>query len=190
MLKKIVVGVVALVAVLLALISTRPDHFRIERSIAVAAPPAIVFAQLNDFHRWEGWSPWAKLDSAMKTTYQGPSEGVGASYSWVGNSKVGEGKMTIEETRPGERVAIRLEFLKPFAAVNQTVFEIAPGGGQSNLSWVMTGNHSFMGKAMSLFMDMDKMVGPDFERGLSSLKTIAEQAARIEPPAPSETPKT
>jgi uncharacterized protein YndB with AHSA1/START domain len=174
MLKKILVAVAVLVVALVVLVATRPGEFRVERSVLVAAPPERVFAQVSDFHAWSGWSPWAKLDPAMKTDYSGTDGQIGAAYHWVGNDKVGEGRMTITELAPPRRVAIRLEFLKPFAATNTTVFDLAQEQGGTRVAWVMSGRNDTVGKLFSLFMDMDKMVGGDFERGLAALKAQAE----------------
>ena len=184
MLGKVLVAVAAVVAILAIAVATRPAQYRVERSAVVAAPPAVVYAQIADFHRWEGWSPWARLDPAMKTDYQGPASGKGASYHWAGNAKVGEGRMTITGEKPGEEVAIRLEFLKPWAQVSTTTFALAPEGSGTRVTWTMYGDSDLVGKAMSLVKDFDKMVGPDFERGLSALKALAEaEAVRAAGPA-------
>ncbi len=178
MLKKILITVVVLVLVFVIVVATRPADFRITRSTAIAAPAAVVFAQVNDLHKWDAWSPWAKLDPAMKQTHEGSPDGVGAIYSWAGNSEVGEGRMTITESRTNELIRIKLEFIKPFAAVNTTEFTFKPDGGQTIVTWDMTGKNNFMSKAFCLFMNMDKMVGGDFEKGLASLKQVAEAAPK------------
>src|SRR5213082_3303587 len=119
MIKKILLGIVIVVAVLVAVIAIlaalQPTHYRIERSATINAPAAVVFAQVNDFHKWEAWSPWEKIDPALKRTFEDPSAGTGAIYRWVGDNKVGEGSMTITESRPSDLIRIKLEFLKPFA---------------------------------------------------------------------------
>ncbi|MEO6034544.1 MAG: SRPBCC family protein [Verrucomicrobiota bacterium] len=178
MLKKILVGAVLLIAVLLIVVATRPADFQITRSITMAASPSAAFAQVNDFHHWEAWSPWAKLDPAMKQTYEGAPAGKGAIYTWIGNKEVGEGRMTITESRTNELVGINLEFLKPFAAVNTTEFTFAPEGNQTKVTWSMSGKNNFMAKAFTLFMNMDKMVGRDFEKGLAQLKSHVETAPK------------
>ncbi len=182
MLKKIILGVVVmlvvLIAVCLVLVMMQPAHYQIERSTTINAPAATVFPLVNDFHKWDSWSPWAKLDPAMKTTFEGPPAGAGAMYSWTGNSEVGEGKMTITESRPNDLVKIKLEFIKPFAATNATEFTLTPSGNSTNVKWTMAGDNNFIGKAFSLFMNMDKMIGADFEKGLAQMKTVAESAAR------------
>lgn len=164
----------ALIVALIVVIALQPGPFSITRSASIAAPPATVFAHVNDFHKWEAWSPWAKLDPAMKTTYDGPPSGKGAIYTWAGNSKVGEGRMTLTDSRPGERVGILLEFLKPMAAVNQTEFLFKDDAGKTTVTWNMSGTNNFLGKAFALFVNMDKMVGTDFEKGLAQLKAVSE----------------
>ena len=178
----VILGVIVLG--LLAVIATRPATFHIERSATVPAPPDSVYARLADFHLWQAWSPWAKLDPAMQTDYSGPESGVGAGYHWVGNKAVGEGRMTITDATPPGRVAIKLDFLKPFPASNTCTFTIAPEGSGTHVTWAMDGHNSFMAKAMSLFMNMDKMIGPDFERGLASLGHVVPSAAAPAAAAP------
>ena len=178
MLKKILIAVVLLIIVFVIIVATRPADFRVTRSATIAAPAAVLFAQVNDLHKWDAWSPWAKLDPAMKQTHEGSPAGVGAIYSWAGNKEVGEGRMTILESRADELIRIKLEFIKPFAAVNTTEFNFKPEGGQTTVTWDMTGKNNFMGKAFSLFMNMDKMIGGDFEKGLAGLKSVAEAAGK------------
>ena len=179
----IALGVLAmLIGAFLVLVAMQPAEFAIERSAQIAAPPAKVFALVNDFHQWEGWSPWAKLDPEMKTTFSGPDSGVDAAYAWVGNSEVGEGKMTITESTPTERVVIRLEFLKPFEATNSATFSFAPEGDGTKVTWRMDGTNNFVGKAFGLLMDMDGMVGGSFEQGLAAMKGIAESTGKGDTP--------
>lgn len=177
MLKKVSIVLGLLVVVLLAVIATRPDSFRVERSAEIGAPAAAVFPLVNDFHQWAGWSPWDKLDPAMKRTYEGSPVGAGAIYTWAGNKDVGAGKMTILESQPDQQVHILLEFLKPFPATNTTRFTFSPSGSATKLTWSMEGKANFMSKAFGLFMDMDKMIGKDFENGLAGIKRIAESSA-------------
>jgi hypothetical protein len=173
-----VCGVLLLLVLgLVIFIATRPAEFTVQRSTTLAAPPAVPFALVNDFHQWGGWSPWEKMDPDLKRTYAGAAAGPGAIYSWSGNKKVGEGRMTILETRPGERIRIKLEFLKPFTATNTAVFEFQPAGGGTQITWSMHGTRSFVFKAFGLFMDMDKMIGPDFEKGLAGIKALSEKSA-------------
>ena len=178
MFKKLFIAGVLILVVFVIVVATRPADFRITRSITIAAPPEAVFAQVNDFHKWDEWSPWAKLDPAMKQTYEGAPAGTGAIYSWAGNNEVGEGRMTITESRTNEMINIKLEFLKPFAAVNTTEFSFAPEGNQTRVVWSMSGKNNFMAKAFDLFMNMDKMVGSDFEKGLRQMKSIVEAAPK------------
>ena len=182
MIKKILlyglVVIVLIVAIFCVVVALQPAHYHVERTATINAPAAVVFAQVNDFHKWEAWSPWAKLDPAMKQAYAGAPSGTGAMYSWTGNDQVGEGKMTITESRPSDLIKIKLEFIKPFAAINATDFTFTPQGNQTAVKWVMDGDNNFVGKAFSLFMNMDKMVGGDFEKGLAQMKTITEAAAK------------
>ncbi len=155
-----------------------PAEFRVARSATIAAPPPAVFAQVNDFHRWKAWNPWAKLDPAMKETYEGAPAGVGAVYSWLGNGKVGRGRMTLTESRPSELIRIRLEFWKPFAATNTAEFTFRPEGPRTVVTWSMAGKNTFAGKAMSIVIDMDRMIGGNFEQGLADMKAVVEGSAR------------
>lgn len=177
MLRKILLGLLVLVVVLLAVVMTRPGTYHVERSALVAAPAEVAFASVNDFRAWDAWSPWAKLDPQMKTTIDGPESGVGARYHWSGNDKVGEGEMRITESAAPGRIAIKLDFLKPFASTSTTTFTFTPAEGGTHVTWAMDGKADFMTKAMSLMAPMDKMIGPDFEKGLAQLKTVAEAAA-------------
>src|SRR4051812_32277108 len=173
MLIKILIGLAAVIVLLAIFIGTRPAEFTVSRSAAMAASPAAVFAQLNDFHKWEAWSPWAKMDPNAKSTFEGPTSGEGAKFAWDGNSDVGAGNMTITESAPNDHVRIRLEFVRPFAGVNDTLFTIEPAGEKANVTWTMSGRNNFITKAISLFMDCDKMVGPQFEKGLASMEAAA-----------------
>ena len=174
MLGYILIGLAVLIVSLLIFIATRPDDFRVTRSTTITAPPAAVFAQVNDFHNWDAWSPWAKLDPACKNSFDGPAAGQGAIFSWDGNKKVGAGRMTVTESQPPELIRIHLEFLRPFKANNTTEFTFKAQGDQTAVTWSMFGKNNFISKAFGLFMDCDKMVGKDFEKGLASLKSIAE----------------
>jgi hypothetical protein len=179
MLKKIVVLVICVLFVLATTIAMQPAEFRIARSIHVAAPPAGLFAQVNDLHAFQVWNPYAKKDPAMKQTYEGPPAGVGAAYAWAGNQDVGTGRMTIVESRPNDLVRMKLEFLAPFRATNVAEFTFEPEGEGTVVTWSMSGTNDLMGKAIGLVMDMDEMVGGDFEKGLADLKALAEgRAAR------------
>jgi carbon monoxide dehydrogenase subunit G len=174
MFKKILISIVVVVAVFVALASMQPADFKIARTATVDAPPAKVFAIVNDIHRWNDWSPWFKMDPAMKVTYAGPATGVGASEAWVGNSKVGEGKMTLVASQPNELVTFQLDFVKPMQASNKVDFAFKPAGKGTEVTWTMSGTNNFVGKAFGLIMNMDKMIGGDFEKGLAGLKGLAE----------------
>ena len=185
MVKKLLAVVAVALVGFLGFVASRPADFRIERKVTVPAPADIVFAQIQDFHAWEAWSPWAKLDPSMKTDYAGAPQGKGAIYSWEGNDKVGKGRMTITDVVPNQSVTINLEFLAPWEATNGTLFALNSQGPNTEVSWSMTGHNSFPAKMAGVFMDMDKLVGSDFERGLSDLskKSVAvarEQAAAAE----------
>lgn len=175
MLWKIFAAAAVLAGVLAAVIAAQPADFRVERSAVISAPADKVFEQVNDFHNWERWSPWAKLDPAAKTEFEGPESGEGAVFKWSGNNQVGEGSNTITESRPGELVKIRLDFVRPFQGTNTAEFNFREEGGQTFVTWSMYGKNNFMAKAMSLFMDCDKMVGGQFEQGLANLKAVAEK---------------
>jgi hypothetical protein len=178
MIKKILIGLAVIVLLFLVVVAFQPAEYQVKRSATISAPPAVVFDQVNDFHKWEGWSPWAKLDPAVKNTFEGPPAGTGAIFSWVGNKDVGEGRMTLTESHTNDLVKINLEFIKPFASVALTEFAFKPAGNQTAVTWTMSGHNNFMGKAMCLFMNMDKMVGGDFEKGLAQMKSVAEKASQ------------
>jgi hypothetical protein len=176
MLMKILLGVAVLAVVMVVVVATRPGPFRIERSIRIAAPPSAAFPLVNDFHRWGAWSPWEGMDPNMKRFYEGAESGPGAVYRWSGDSKVGEGKMTIEQSRP-EKIVIKLEFFRPFKATNTATFTFTPDAGGTNVVWAMDGHNNFMAKAFHMVMDMDKLVGKDFEKGLAAMKAEAGKTA-------------
>lgn len=174
MLPLIGAAVAAGVVGVLGYAATRPDTFRIERRKRIKAPPERVFALIDDFYSWKGWSPWEKLDPAMEREYSGPASGQGAAYAWKGNKKVGQGRMEITESSPPNRLVIRLEFIAPWKAVNTTEFSVEPDGDGSEVTWTMTGTNDFKGKLFSLMMNMDRLVGGDFEKGLEAMRAIAE----------------
>lgn len=170
----------ALVSALIAYISFLPDKFRIARSIVIDAPPEVVFRHINDFHNWADWSPWAKLDPDMKEEYGGTPQGYGAIYSWSGDKQVGVGQMEIVESRQGERVGIKLEFKKPFKAKHDVQFNLKPlGENSTEVTWAMSGHHEFVGKAMHKFLNIDKTVKAQFDRGLADLKRVVESQPKI-----------
>jgi hypothetical protein len=175
MLKWILGAVAGLIAVFVVVVALQPADFRIERSAMMRAPAQAPFMQVNDFQNWRAWSPWEKVDPALKRQYDGPRAGTGAVYAWQGNKDVGEGRMTITESRPGELVRIRLEFFQPFAATNTAEFRFKPSGDATAVTWTMSGQNNFLSKAICLFVDMDKMVGGMFEQGLTQMKTVVER---------------
>jgi polyketide cyclase/dehydrase/lipid transport protein len=178
MIWKILIALVVIVVGLVGVITLQPARYRVSRSTTIAAPAPVVFAQVNDFHKWSAWSPWEKIDPAMKRTYEGPPAGVGASYAWVGTREVGEGRMTIVESRPGDLIHVKLEFVKPFAGTSVAEFSFKPDGERTLVTWSMTGDKNFIAKAIHLVMSMDRMIGDQFDKGLATMKTVAEAAPR------------
>lgn len=177
MLLYIVVAILAIVAALLLAIAMRPAAFRIERASQVDAPPQAVLDLIEDFKQWKRWSPWEKTDPTQQVTLSGAPRGKGAVYEWVGK-KNGEGRMEIVDVQPGEAVGIQLDFIKPFPSSNRCEFVVVPSGNGSRVAWIMSGQNTFMGKAFDLFMNMDRTLGRDFEKGLADMKTAAESGAR------------
>lgn len=178
MLKNVLIALSVVIIVFLIVVATRPAEFRVTRSATIAAPPETVFPHVNELKKWEAWSPWAKLDPNANSTFSGPPAGVGAIMAWAGNNQVGEGRMTITESRPNEAVRFKLEFFKPMAGVCTAHFTFKPEGKQTIVTWTMEGANNFIAKAVSLFMNCDKMVGGQFEQGLASMKMVAETAAK------------
>ncbi len=180
MIKKILLTLAALlvagIALLLILVSRQPDHFSVSRSTVIAAPPQRVFDQVNDFHNWNAWSPWAKIDPNCKFEFNGAESGKGAIFAWAGNQEVGEGRQEIVESKPPELVRIKLDFIKPFAASSNTEFVFQPEGASTRVIWTMSGENDFIGKCISLVMDCETMIGPQFEQGLANMKSVAESA--------------
>ena len=178
MFKKILIGIAVVIVVFLVVVAFQPSDYRVSRSASIAAPPAAVFPHVNELKKWEPWSPWMKLDPNARSTFEGPPAGKGAAMSWAGNNQVGEGKMTITESKPNELVQFHLEFYKPMAGTSEAEFTFKPEGNQTVVTWSMTGKNNFIAKAMCLFMNMDKMVGGEFDKGLASLKSIAGSAPK------------
>lgn len=171
---------VVVFAILVRVVMSQPTDFVVRRSAILDAPPEAIFPLVNDFHGWQRWSPWEKMDPDMTQTYEGPSSGVGAVYKWSGNSKVGQGQMTILESQPFSRIEILLEFLKPFQAKNGTLFELVPRDGKTEVVWSMSGrNETLVSKVFSLLMNMDKMVGKEFEKGLADLNAAAQSSTLV-----------
>ena len=146
MLIKILIAVAVIVVVFVVIVALQPKEYRVARSATISAPPPAVFAQVNDFHKWEAWNPWGKIDPAMKQAYEGAPAGVGAIYTWAGNNEVGEGRMTITESRPSDLIRINLEFFKPFAGNSTAAFTFKPEGNQTVVTWTMTGDKQFHGQ--------------------------------------------
>jgi hypothetical protein len=184
MLKKILIGLVVLLAGFFGFAAMQPDSYSVTRKIQIDAPPSAVFSQINSLKKFGEWSPWDKLDPAMKKSWTGPEAGVGQSYAWEGNDKVGKGKMSITQSEPDKKVAYALEFIEPFPSTAQTDLAISGTAAPVTVEWTMTGKQNLMGKAMGVFMNMDKMIGKDFEKGLAELKTVSEKAAKDAAAAP------
>jgi hypothetical protein len=180
MIKSILIGAAVVVAVFLILAATRPDTFRVERSTTIEAPPEKVHALINDFGRWQSWSPYEKKDPAMKRIRSGPPSGQGAVYAWEGNNEIGKGRMEIIEATPTS-IRIKLDFIEPFEAHNVAEFVLVPKGQATRVTWSMQGANNFVGKMIQTVIDMDRMVGKDFEAGLASLKALTERQAGLSP---------
>ena len=175
MFKMIAIVVVVLIGAVLGLAAAQPDTFRVERSATIKAPPEKVYLLINDFRLWPQWSPWERMDPAMQRSLGGASQGVGATYAWEGNKKVGKGRMEIVDAVPPSKVTIKLDFLAPFEAHNTAEFALTSQGDATTVTWAMTGPNVFFGKVMGVFASMDSMVGKDFESGLANLKAVAEK---------------
>jgi hypothetical protein len=182
MLIAIAIGAGVLIAALLVFAATKPGTFRVQRTKSIQAPPDKIFAFINEFRKWGSWSPWEKLDPAMTKTYSGAPSGKGAVYQWSGNSKAGAGRMEITDTTPPCQVTIKLDFLKPFEGHNVAEFTLETKGNSTNVTWAMHGPQNYFLKIMSIFVNMDKMIGKDFEVGLANMKSIAESGGRSSTP--------
>ena len=177
MVKKALIALAVVVGAFVVVVALQPADFRIARTARIAAPPADVFAHVNDPQKMHAWSPFAKLDPAARNTFEGPRAGVGAAMSWSGNRDVGEGRMTIVESRPGELVRMRLDMTRPMTATSHAEFTFTPEGAGTTVTWSLTGRNGFLARAFCLFADMDKMVGGSFEQGLAALKALTEKAS-------------
>ena len=175
MFKFIAIAIAVLIAAVLIYATTRPDTFSVQRTETIKAPPDKIFPLINDFHSWPSWSPWEKLDPAMQRTHSGATAGQGATYAWVGNSKVGEGRMEILASAPSSKISIKLDFIKPFEGHNTADFTLQPQGDSTQVTWVMYGPAPYVTKLMGVFVSMDKLIGKDFEAGLANLKSAAEK---------------
>ena len=173
---RIVLVLIVVVAAVLVYAATRPGNFHVERAIAIKAPPEKIFPLINDFHKWASWSPYEKLDPNMARTISGAESGTGAVYEWSGNSNAGAGRMEITDATPPNSVGIKLDFTKPFETHNNVIFTLQPNGDTTNVTWAMDGPMPYIAKVMGIFVNMDTMIGKDFETGLASLKAQAESA--------------
>ena len=178
MILTILIAAVVVLAVLALYIHSRPAQFRVSRFAVIPAPASVVFAEVNDFHQWNAWSPWARMDDNAVNTFEGKESGVGSIFRWK-SRKTGEGGMTITDSQPDRLVRIKLDFLKPFKATNIAEFAFEPQGESTLVTWSMTGTNTFAFKAMRLLMDCDKMCGGMFEQGLDNLKAVVQQAAVV-----------
>ena len=167
--------IIVLLGVLLGVAASKPNEFTVRRTTRISATPDRIFPQINDFHNWAAWSPYEKLDATMKKTFTGASSGKGAVYEWDGNSKVGKGRMEITDASAPRKVVIKLDFVRPFRASNTSEFTLEPQGDSTDVTWSMRGASPFMMKVMGVFMNMDNLVGRDFETGLANLKANAER---------------
>jgi len=174
MIVKLAIAVVVLLVALLGFAATRPDAFRVQRALSIKAPPDKIFPLIADFHSWSLWSPWEKLDPAMKRTYSGPASGKGAVYEWEGNSQVGAGRMEIVEASAPSRVTVKLDFVRPFAGHNTAEFTLDPRGDSTDVAWIMRGRNAYVAKLMGVFVNVDRMIGKYFETGLANLKMATE----------------
>lgn len=174
MCKYIALGLLVFIAVLSVLIMRQPAQYSVSRSALINAPASAVFAEVNDFHRWGNWSPWAKLDPDAITEFSGSNAGVGAVMAWDGNHEVGKGSMTIVESTAPSMIRLRLDFLKPMKSTSETIFQFQEQPDGTLITWTMSGENNFVGKAMNLIIDCDKMIGGYFEQGLGNLKSLIE----------------
>ena len=175
MIKTIAIVIVVMIAAILIFAATKPETFTVQRAASIKAPPEKIFAVLDDFHNWGVWSPWEKMDPDMKRTFSGAANGKGAVYEWQGNSKVGQGRMEITDATEPTQVAIKLDFIKPFEGHNVAEFLLQPNGDATNVTWTMRGPSPYIAKVMSVFCNMDTMIGKDFEAGLANLKAATEK---------------
>ncbi len=173
--KTVSIVVVAVIAAVLIYAATRPGDFSVQRSVRVKAEPAKIYPLLVDFRQWPAWSPWEKLDPSMKRTLSGAASGLGAVYAWDGSGKVGAGRMEIKDATAPAKVTIQLDFIRPFEGHNVTDFTLVPSAGSTEVTWLMRGPAPYIAKLMGVFVDMDKMIGKDFEAGLANLKAAAEK---------------
>lgn len=172
MLRAILIGVPSVIVIFLIFAGTRPADFRVERSAVLAAAPAALFEQVNDHRKFVVWNPFMHLDPNVKNTFSGPDSGVGATCSWDGNRDIGAGSATIIESKPAELVRLRMDWKRPMEGISTVDFTFKPEGDKAKVTWAMYGKNGFMGKVMSIFMDCDKICGPQFEKGLADLGKV------------------
>lgn len=172
--KKFLTFIIVLVVGFLAIAAMQPDTYRVERSLSMNAAPAAIYAQVIDLHKWDAWSPWAKVDPNAKVTYEGPAKGKGASMHWEGNNEVGVGTMTVSEVKPNSNVKLDLNFEKPMKGTATSEFTFEPEGKGTKVTWAMYGTRDFMGKIVGLLINCDKMIGDQYEKGLASLKEVVK----------------
>lgn len=172
MIKKILIGLAAVIVLFVFVAATMPAQFHVERSATLPASPAALFAQVNDHHKFAVWNPFLKLDPNVKNTYSGPDSGVGATCAWDGNSDIGAGSSTIIESKPNELIRMRMDWKRPMEGTSAVDFTFKPEGDKTVVTWAMYGTNGFLGKAVSIFLDCDKMVGPQFEQGLAELGKV------------------
>ena len=163
------------IAAVLVLAATKPNALRVQRAITIKAPADRIFPLINDFHQWVTWSPYENKDPAMKRTYSGAGSGKGAVYDWEGNKNVGSGRMEILDTSAPSKIVIKLDFFKPVEGHNTAEFTMLPQGDVTNLTWVMHGPAVLMTRVMQVFINLDHMIGRDFEVGLANLKKLVEK---------------
>lgn len=175
----IALAVAVAVACVLVYATTKPNQFRVQRSVTMKASPERVFTFIDDLSSWPEWSPFEKNDPAMKKSYSGPKSGPGAACAWDGNRQAGAGRMEIMSTVPGSKVVVKLDFLRPFKAHNTAEFTMEPAGGSTRVTWAVYGPQKYMLKVMSLFIKMDRMMGREFEEGLGNLKRLAETVKTV-----------
>jgi hypothetical protein len=174
----LLLAIVFIAIIFFVVIAGRPDEFIVSRSAKISVAPEKIFPHVNDLHKWAAWSPWAKLDPNAKNSFAGSDSGTGAAMAWDGNKKIGAGRMTIIESAPNDLIRFELEFIRPFKANNTAEFAFKPESGQTVVTWSMLGKNNFFFKALGLFMDCDKMIGGDFEKGLAAMKSVAEAAGK------------
>jgi hypothetical protein len=178
MIKKLLLGLVAIIAIILIVASFRPDRMEVTRSAVIPAPPSAVFSVVNDFSKWLSWSPWSKVDPQMKSRLEGPTQGVGAMFHWEGNDEAGAGTSHLTVSKPDELVAMRIDMTRPMAGSTDVQFTFAPEGAGTKVTWAMQGDVPFIGKVVGLFMNCEKICGDQFEEGLANLAKVVAAAPK------------